>query len=164
MQQIIREILPQIQEKYAQKRQDYSAEIFEGTRGIKYFFDSSLSESKKKDEILVIGYSPEASKLFNAYFKEFHKKRIRKGVHARVIYNYEAWFGKKREKRKLIEQRYLKKGVQTPAFIYIFSDTVGTIIITDNQKACLAVKNKEVSDSYKNYFEILWKDSVKTGK
>jgi len=119
---------------------------------------------KSKEEILVAGYPPEASEYFHAYFRDYHKRRIKKKVSGKVIYDYETWFSKKRGKRKYVQQRYLPKGIKTPAFLYIFEDIVGTIVFTKEQKLCFMIKNKEVSNSYKAYFNILWKQSTRGDK
>lgn len=140
------------------------AEILSGPRGIKAFFDMTLYENPKKDELLVLGYSKQASLYYHAYFRKHHKERIRRKIPARVIYDYETWFLKKRGKRTYVEQRYLPKGRKTPAFLFIFGDTVGTIVFTKEQKLCFMIKNKTVATSYKDYFDMLWKQSIKTGK
>lgn len=152
--------LKKMQEKRG--KEEHSAEILEGVRGITGFFDLSLEKCRKGDEICVMGYPPIASKLFNAYYKEFHKKRAKMGVRGRVIYNYETWFLKTREPRKLLGQRYLPKGVEPPAFIYVFKDYVGTIIITEKQKLCFMIQNAEVAKSYLDYFNLLWKQAKAT--
>ncbi len=141
---------------------DEGAEILQGVRGIKHFFDLSLERSKRGDSILVAGYPREASVLFGGYFKKFHKMRAKKGVIGKVIYNFGAWFGKKREARQLLQQRYLPSEVATPAFIYLFGDTVGTIIISEHQKLCFMIKNREVAESYRQYFGLLWHAAKKT--
>ncbi len=156
----LQKILPSLN-KILPKSNKANAEILFGTRGIKAFFEMSL---KSKEEILVAGYPPEASEYFHAYFRDYHKRRIKKKVSGKVIYDYETWFSKKRGKRKYVQQRYLPKGIKTPAFLYIFEDIVGTIVFTKEQKLCFMIKNKEVSNSYKAYFNILWKQSTRGDK
>ena len=109
-----------------------------------------------------IGYPALASSLLNAYFKEFHKKLATKNIRGKVLYDYETWFAKKREPRPHAEQRYLPKGIATPAFIHIFRDHVGIMVVTEKQKLCILIKNREVWDSYIHYFELLWKLGKKT--
>ncbi|MDO8627276.1 MAG: hypothetical protein Q7K42_02320, partial [Candidatus Diapherotrites archaeon] len=72
----------------------------------------------------------------------------------------DAWFAKKREKREFAEQRYLPKGINPPGFFYFFKDYVGIIILTEKQKLCLVIKNQEVANSYVDYFNLLWKQSI----
>ncbi|PIN75708.1 hypothetical protein COV18_02570 [Candidatus Woesearchaeota archaeon CG10_big_fil_rev_8_21_14_0_10_37_12] len=156
-------ITPQL-EKLPLLQTNTSAEILSGPRGIKTFFDMSLYDNSKKEEILVLGYSKEASLYFHAYFRKHHKERTRKKIPGRVIYDYETWFLKNREKRTYVEQRYLPKDMKTPAFIYLFGDVIGTIVFTKQQKLCFMIKNKMVAESYTAYFNILWKQAIKTGK
>ncbi|HIH43355.1 TPA: hypothetical protein HA246_06960 [Candidatus Woesearchaeota archaeon] len=158
----IREILPQLKLKQSKKEQ--KAEIFEGIRGIKTFFDMVYSECPNGGCVYAIGYPLLASKLFNAYFREFHQKKLKYKICAKIAYNYDAWFAKKREKRELCEQRYLPKGIATPAWIYFFGDVVGIITVTEEQKICFMIKNKEVAESYLNYFNLIWKQAIRTGK
>ena len=150
-------LLPQLTSR--QQESQVGADILLGERGIRYFFDRSLEESKKGETIYTMGYPRAASVAFDAYFRSFHKKRAAKGVRGKVIYNYDAWFGKKRAKRPLVDQRYLPKDISTPAFVYFWGDTVGIIIISDTQKLCFAIKNREVAQSYLQYFELLWKQA-----
>jgi len=160
-QEALKTILPKLN-LLTKKGEDTSAEILSGPRGIKAFFDMSLYENK--EEVLILGYSKEASLYFHAYFRDFHKKRIQRKIPGRVIYDHETWFLKNREKREYVEQRYLPKDTNFPAFLYIFGDIVGTIVFTNQQKLCFMIKNKTVAESYKKYFNLIWKQSIKTGK
>jgi len=157
--EILSEIIPIL--NTASKNEETHAEILYGPRGIKAFFDMSLYNNKEM--CYVLGYSYEASAYFNAYFRDFHKKRLERKIPGKVIYDYETWFRYKREKRQYVEQRYLPKGFNTPAFIYIFGDTVGTILFSKSQKLCFMIRNKEVAESYKKYFMMLWNMAIKTG-
>ena len=137
------------------------AEILSGTKGIKAFFDMTLYENPNKNEVLFLGYTKAASMYFNAYFRDYNKKIQKQNIKGRVIYYYEAWFLKKRKKRKNVKQKYMHKDATTPAFIVIYGDTVGNIVFTPEQKLCFLIKNKDVAKSYKNYFEMVWKHSIK---
>jgi HTH-type transcriptional regulator, sugar sensing transcriptional regulator len=159
----LKEILPQL-ESIQPEKSSTGAEILSGPRGIRTFFDMCLTENPHKDEVLVIGYSKEASLYYHAYYRQWHKERIKLKIASKVVYDHETWNLKDRDKRTYVEQRYLPKGMKTPAFIFIFGDTVGTIVFTKEQKLCFMIKNKVVAKSYKDYFEIMWKQSIQTGK
>lgn len=153
-------ILPVLELKQKSAPKNQTAEIFEGMRGIKTFLDMTFTETPRKSCVYAFGYPVLASKLFNAYFKEYHKKRVRHNIYAKIIYNHDTWFFKKREPRKLCQQRYMPKGIETPTYVYIFGDIVGTICITEDQKICFMIKNREVAQSYIKYFNILWKQAI----
>ncbi len=159
----LQKILPQL-ELLQPTEEKTSAEILHGPRGIRTLFEMSLSDNPQKEELLVLGYSKEASLYFHAYFRQHHQRRAELKIPGRVIYDYETWHLKDRQKRKYVEQRFLPKGVKTPVFLYMFADTVGTIVFTREQKICFVIKNKEVAQSYREYFNLLWKQAIKTDK
>lgn len=154
-----KKILPELVAKENMANSKFNAEIFEGNRGLITVFDMSFEESKKGDIVYAFGYPPYASNLFDAYWKEYHKKCDNSGVIRKVIYDYDTWFLKKREKRVLAQQRYLPKGIVTPSWVLVFNDKVATIIATPEQKVCFLVQNKEVVNSYMQYFNVLWKNA-----
>jgi len=155
-----KKILPELESKQKLIQKKFNAEIFEGIRGLITVFDMSFEEMGKGNTLYAFGYPPYASKLFDAYWKEYHRKCDKKGVIRKVIYDYETWFLKKREIRKLSYHRYMPKGVTTPSWILIFNDKVATVIVTPEQKVCFLVQNKEVSNSYIQYFNLLWKNAI----
>lgn len=157
------QLLPALNNISSQHEQS-QAEILNGPRGIKTFFDMSLHQNNTKDEILVLGYSKEASTYFHAYFRDYHKTRTKLKIPGRVIYDYETWHLKKREKRPYCQQRYFQKGIRTPAFIMMWENTVGTIVFTPEQKVCFMLQNKTAARSYKEYFYLLWNEANRTGK
>ncbi len=136
---------------------NYNVEVLEGLRGIKTVYDLSLSLNKAGGKMYTIGYPLLASTLLNAYFKEFHKKLTARSIRAKVLYDYDTWFAKKRESRPYADQRYLPKGIKTPAFIHIFNDYVGIMVITEHQKLSILIKNREIAQSYLEYFNLLWR-------
>ncbi len=156
----IQQIIPSLKHQLQENQSEYRAEIFEGLRGIRNFFDLSKQDLRKGDVLYTLGYNSMASQLFSGYFKEYHAWKDKQKIYSKVIFTYDAWFGKKREKRKYAEQRYLPKGVSPPGFMHFFKDWVGLIILTEKQKLCIAVKNQELADSYVQYFNLLWKQSV----
>lgn len=156
-----KKILPQLELKQKKSDKKFNAEIFEGIRGLITVFDMSLQECKKGDTCYAFGYPPYASILFDSYWRNYYKECDKKGIYRKVIYDYDTWFLKKREKRKMTEQRYLSKGIVTPSWVLIFNDKVANVIITEEQKVCFLVQNKAVAESYTHYFNLLWKSSKK---
>jgi hypothetical protein len=95
---------------------------------------------------------------FRIYFKHWNKKRIRKKVYVKAIFNEEAKHIKEVSKLPLTKVRTIPKEFSTPAVINIYGNKVAIILWTKNPLAFI-VKNKEYADSFRNYFELLWKIS-----
>ncbi len=157
-------MLPSLNAEFAQERADYSVEVFEGLRGIKSVYDLALSNAKEGDVMYTLGYPQLASELLNAYFKEYHKKIAKKKLDIRIIYDYDTWFAKERESRPHAQQRILPKGIHTPGFMHITKEHVAIMVVTEKQKTAILIKNREVAQSYKQYFELIWNVSGKIEK
>ena len=156
-----KKIIPLLEEKQKLDTKNFNAEIFEGVSGLITVFDMSYQELKKGDVAYAFGYPAYASKLFDTYWREYYKKCDKKGIIRKVIYDYDAWFLKKRTGRKMSYYKYMPKGIVTPSWVLIFNDKVATVIVTEEQKVCFLVQNKEVANSYIQYFNLLWKSALK---
>jgi len=156
----LNKIMPAWKSKYEEKKYKPSAEVFEGVKGFKTFYEWVLKELKKGDEICIMGIPLEANKRFEAYLVDWSLRRIKKGVKARLVYNNDCRkFGLKREKMELTKVRYMKPELETPAWIDIFQDYVATINVHGIPQ-CFLIRNKETAESYSKYFEIIWKQST----
>ena len=79
----------------------------------------------------------------------------------KIIYNSDAReYGNIRNKWKFTEARYLPNDMVNPNWIDIFPDSVLFAIILKNPIA-FVVRDREFADSFRNYFEIMWKNSRK---
>ncbi len=157
----LKEILPKLKAQYEEQKYTPITEVYEGVKGFKTFYDWILKELKKGDSIDILGVPREANEKFQAYLLDWNKRRIQLGIKMRIIYNHDCrGFGFKREKMKLTEVRYMNQELETPAWIDVFKDYVVTINV-HGEPICFLIKNKESADSYKKYFDILWKQSEK---
>lgn len=157
----LKRMLPKLKAEYEEKKYTPTAEIFEGIKGFKSFYDWTLKELKKGECIDILGVPREANERFQAYLMSWNKQRIKLGIKMRIVYNHDCMkFGKTREKMPLTEVRYMKKDLETPAWIDIFKDYVVTINV-HGEPICFLIKNKETAESYKKYFEMIWEMSIK---
>ncbi len=152
----IREILPSLKAQKEKNEKKTIATLYEGIRGIKSFYESVLRNSKSKEEILVIGLPKYAAERHEGYFLDWNKRRAKKGIRIKLLFNYNVReLGKKREKIKLTEVKYLTQELVTPAWILIYKKGVATIHLTKDP-ICTFVNDGEVVKSYKNFFNLLW--------
>lgn len=154
-------IIPFLKNKYNSAKYKPIAEIYEGVKGFKTFYEFILKRLERGDEVDVMGAPKIAMERFEAYIYNWNKKRIKLGIKMRIIYNHDCKeFGKKREKMRLTKVRYMKKNLETPTWTNIFKDYVAIINVHGNP-VCFLIKNDEAAKSYRNYFEFIWKNSEK---
>jgi hypothetical protein len=60
---------------------------------------------------------------------------------------------------KLFETKFLPKDVENPTIINIYGDRVVNVLWKGEESICFMLINKEIADSYRNYFNYLWKIS-----
>ena len=91
------------------------------------------------------------------YFREYHKKRYKKGIKCKFLYNEYARtpFGKTSATYPLSDVRYLPKGIVTHGWIEIYADTI-TIGLNFKKSFSVVIQNQEVADSFREYAKLLW--------
>ena len=154
----IKNILPQLLS--AQKRgvKDKQVEVYEGFNGIKSAREKALNLLKKGDEMLILGASKFSTSQYEYYWENYHSRRIKKGINCRFLMYEDTKQneGKKRENWKLTKVRYMQENIENPIRIDIYLDYVD-VAIDAISPFVISINSKEVSNSFRNYFESIWK-------
>jgi sugar-specific transcriptional regulator TrmB len=136
------------------------AEVFQGYRGIKAIREELLSSMKNGDELLVLGAPRVANEKWEHWFLAFHRKREAAGIKLRIIYDSNARdYGVKRTRFKLTKVKYLPSGLLSPNWIDVFNNAVLFVILLDEPIA-LVVRDKNLVESFRAYFDLMWKISL----
>ncbi len=155
----LKQVLPALKAKYEEKKYTSYAEIYEGVQGLKTLYDWIIQELKKGEELIALGIPREFNRRFEPYFLDWNRRRVNRGISMRVVYNADnREYGRVREKMRITKVRYLK--ITTPVMILILRDYVVTVNPLGTP-LCFLIRNKETSESYRKYFEILWKQGKK---
>lgn len=150
-QNMISPIVQELQQKYTKTREKEETNFYKGKEGLKTVFEDQL-EAK---EILILGASPKAYDVLQFYFKWYDKKRKQKKIRARIIAQ-----DKKISKIPLADIKYLPQKYANPVSVNIYGDKTA-MILWAKEPLAIVIKNKEVSEGYKNYFELMWKIAKK---
>lgn len=124
--------------------------FYKGKQGLKTVFEDQI-ENKK--DILIIGASPLAYEVLQFYFKWFDKRRVKNKIKTKIIFNKTD----KKLKIPLSEIRYLPQKYSSPLAVNIYGDKVAIILWSKDNPLAIVIKNKEISEGYKKYFELMWK-------
>ena len=146
-----------------QKNKEISSEetvVYKGERGVKTGFLEFLSQLNKNDELHIMGVH-EFGKNFLPLSIFFQKNRSNKKIKAKFLINEGAENIVKEFKQfPPLEIKYLKKEILTPSIFIISKEEV--IINLPNELTLIILKSKDVVQSFKSYFEILWGQSKKS--
>lgn len=156
----VNSILPQLLSQRASAIKHRVAELYEGFQGMKAIREELMSTLRSKETLFVLGAPKIANEKWETWFLSFHKKRVARNIGLKIIYNADARkYGKKREKMRLTEVRYLPNNLVSPNWIDIFPEAVLFVMILEKPLA-FVVRNREIADSFRAYFDIMWKNSL----
>ena len=147
------DLLPKLL-KFKQTNQNKElAEIHRGMRSVRMILYNFL---RKREPILVYGIPKIALSLMEDFIIIYHKKRIKRKIIMKHIYDEDA--------TKRISQlnrmnytyaRYLPKMKNSPVSTNICGEEI-VFILWSETPYIIKIKNREIANSYKNYFNLLW--------
>jgi sugar-specific transcriptional regulator TrmB len=156
----VNSIIPQLNSLKSDKEEEIGASVYEGLDGIKSLYEKSFKLLSKGDTHYIIGAPKIGNEKLEGYLLDWHKRRIKKGIKCKYIYDSDAKsYGKVREEMPLTEVKYHSKDIVSPVWIEIFKDYVATGHITHKGALVFLIKDKEISKKYLHYFEMIWKSS-----
>jgi len=145
-------LVSELGKKYNQTIEKEETNFFKGKNGLR----SVLEDQLNYKEILILGANPKAGEVMQFYFKWYNQTRQKKKIKLRII-THEKWF----ERLKLAEVRYFPEKYANPLAINIYGDKTAIILWSKQNPIAIVIKNKEVTDGYRRYFELMWKSSKK---
>jgi len=146
-QNILSPFVEELQQRYHSTKEAEETNFFKGKEGLKTVFEDQL-ESK---EILILGASPKAYDILQFYFKWYDKARKEKRIKARIIAT-----DKRMKRIPLADIKYLPEKYANPVAVNIYNDKTA-IILWAREPIAIVIKNKEIANAYKTYFELMWK-------
>lgn len=151
-------LIPQLLAEKNSKKTENILTSFEGLNGIKHLLEDSLAETKKGEEILILGTPKKIVEYAGGYLKDWQKRRIEKKIFCRIIADpgsppwEETWW--KNSKKEHISKLKVSASV-SPAYLVITRKSVTTIYFA-NTIFGFKVAHEEIADKYKAFFEELW--------
>ncbi len=147
----INNFLPEMMSMYGKTQEKQETNFYKGKLGLKTVLEDQLEKGTK--EIMILGASPLAYKILEFYFKWFDKKRKSRKIKSRIIFN------KNNNKIKVPYSniKFLPQKYSSPLAVNIYRDKVAIILWSKENPIAIVIKNKEISEGYKKYFELMWK-------
>lgn len=133
-----------------------------GIEAIQAFRRRAIDDLKRNETLMIIGGSGDRFySAMGAKYEEIELKRIKKKIHKKLIaFSSEKNKFENDKHRLYTEFRFFNSFHPTTSSINIFEDNVG-IIVWATEPVLIHIKNKEIAQSYKNYFEEMWSSAKK---
>ena len=157
-QEIIKE-LPSLVAIGKAEKEKKETHLFKGFKGIQTAIFEAIEDLTSKDEVLAMGIRSSKEERFNLLWQRWHIERVNKKIVCKAIFSDKnTKYYKTFKKMKFVEVRILE-GV-TPSAIDVMKDRV-LIFTYGEEPSCLSIKNPEIAESFKSFFENLWKVAKK---
>ena len=149
----IQKILPTLRKLKEIPKPITKVQLFQGKQGLKTILKDIIRERK---DYVVFGEETQFQTIFPIYIHQF----LRDIKHYKIK---ERLLTQKEVKRKLIKTentqvRYLESKFFSPTTTAVYGNKVAIFIWSEPYNVTL-IEDKEVANSYKNYFEQLWKSA-----
>ncbi|PIN75646.1 hypothetical protein COV18_02255 [Candidatus Woesearchaeota archaeon CG10_big_fil_rev_8_21_14_0_10_37_12] len=128
---------------------------FSDIRGVKSMFTEIMNLWNKNDSYYVAAVTLKSFQKLEPFFLEFHKKRIKDKVSLKIIFDRKGkQWGEIRKTMPKTEVKYLDLETFTEYGVlndYLFLASYG------EKPYGLLIKDKNFAETYKTFFEMLWK-------
>ncbi|MCX6750579.1 MAG: hypothetical protein NTZ83_03925 [Candidatus Pacearchaeota archaeon] len=138
-------------EEFNKNSEKKDVALFKGKLGIKSVLKDVLNS---KTEIINYGSTGKFPETYKEYFDIWEDSRIRNKIKMRIVTSKS--IRGKHPKKKLQEVRYLDLEFTNLTSTFIYENKVAIFTWTGDPVAIL-IENSELAESYRNYFESLWK-------
>ena len=147
------EILPSLNKmSQLKKNKEPSVEIFRGTKGMKAMVNEIFE--LKRDYCIISADLRNTNLQF--FLAQFIKSLERENIHERVLTKKS--FHSPKSKNSTM--KFLPENYPFLATTIIYSDMVGIIVWSDPFLA-IRINSKELAETYRSYFELLWRIAKK---
>lgn len=145
----VKKIIPDLILDFKSAKQKQEIHSFKGIAGIKNVLAEML---KSKTEILDFGAEHRVMKFMPYDYPKWDDERVKKKIKMRIVANIKI----KPTKLRLTKIKYVPEEFNSSVSTFIFDGKVALIMWVDNPMAVL-IEHQNVYESYKNYFEYLWR-------
>ena len=153
---LVRQVLPQLKLAHSLSKEKQETTFFKGHAGVKSVFEDQINESHEQ---LILAPSPLAREIFPAYFHWFDERRKRKHIHVRMLANtaHASAF----KDIPLAEIKYLSGIGDTLTSTVVYGGKIAIFFWDRQRPFVVLITQKEIANSYRTYFEQLWKIAKK---
>jgi sugar-specific transcriptional regulator TrmB len=144
-------IVPSLLEIFKSSKERQEVHSFKGLAGIKTALWNMLDS---KTEILDFGAEYKIKQFLPYDYHKWDKLRVKNGIKMRIVANIDI----KPTKIPSTKIKYLPSEFHSSVSTYILDGKVVLIMWVEDPLA-IVIEQKEVYESYKNYFEYLWKNA-----
>lgn len=153
---------------YAEMGADSAAseiKVYNGTTAVQAFLTKMLKQLPERANLDILGAGGDTFLVTvgrpGVYFERYEARRIAKKIsHRMLMYENQRGTDPEYTQRRFVETKYLPEQFRQPTATHIWPDRV-SILFFDDVPQIIEIKSTKMAESFRNYFEMLWKVSKK---
>jgi len=155
----LNELIPDLNKLKQTSNPELLVEVFSGKDGLKTILNDFIAD---KNDYYIIGYTGISPRVLEHWFEHWNKRRIKFGVKRSILIRE----GDKKSPAlhspltyvRVLSDKSLEKSTNS---IVIYGKEKVCLFLPLKDFACIRLTSKEAHKSYKEYFDLLWKNSKK---
>ena len=155
----IEKMIPQLL-AFSLLKDETTVQVYEGYKGVQTCFGHYLLKLKKGEGYYCWGVYPIQEDKYHMYWQRGHIERCKKGIFAKMLFNQgtDPEILKNRNSYKLCDTRYMPTDIKTPEWFLNYKDTTAIFLHIPGKKAvAVEIVNQDIANSFKAYFDDMWK-------
>ena len=153
--ELVNSVLTDLETRRKLTKEPQEATIYKGRKGLKSVAEDVL---RTKKGLLAFGAEGKFVEIVTHYAEQWHMRRGTLKIPVKIIYNEKIRAKKSKAKFPILQMRFNSNVYDTPATTWIYGDKIAIIVWSDQPIATL-IRSKDVADSYRQFFNILWNSS-----
>lgn len=149
----LKSLLPKLKDIKKTKTEEISVEVYNGVGGGITILKDMI---RTKEDIYIIGEAGQPEEIIPIYLKQYIRQLNENKIKEKIL----GIRDKKIFRGKYSEIKYLPKEFEIPTSTVIYGDKV-VIVIYNKPYFAVLINNKKVSQSYRKFFNLLWKIASK---
>jgi HTH-type transcriptional regulator, sugar sensing transcriptional regulator len=136
--------------------------VSHGMKALTTAHEKTYDVLKKGEEYVCLGIPTYQPKEHHEFWQRDHKRRVKAGIKCRLLFNNDTSKAILKNRNSIPggDSRYMPIDIKTPSYTFVYKDHI-TLAIPKKEPIVIEIKNKEVAESFKAYFEAFWKLSKK---
>ena len=137
--------------------------VYKGVHAVQVFFTKMFKQMSHGSNFDILGAGGEAfmSKIGRPglYLERYDRTRIEKKISQRMLmYENQRDTDPAYTVRRYVETKYLPEHFRQPTATHVWPDRV-SMLFFDDEPQVIEIKSAKMAESFRNYFEMLWKVS-----
>ncbi|OVE74517.1 hypothetical protein BVX95_02290 [archaeon D22] len=157
----VENLLPELMLKQKSSK-DSDVRVFEGFKGMVTAHENTYNVLSEGDEYYGLVTAIEQPEYFHSYWKKDHIRRAKAKIKCKLMFNPDTPRNvmENRNSYEGCDARYMGEITESPSWFNVHKDYVMIGLVSKNPISIL-IKNQEIANSFKAYFDSFWKKTKK---